>query len=163
MELILKRNGHDHRVRFLLMREEGYAMAKLGLNAQSEGLRVTYLRDSDETPTLITLSPWQGDTHIPGGFREVDAKLMPGLYELALPDELCAEGANRATLMIVAPDAQPQIIHINLVGYDPYDQDRLGLDCLSREARHEVISRAFREVLPEVVQAYLRKRESIPH
>jgi hypothetical protein len=145
------------------MREEGYAMAKLGLNAHSDGLHVAYLRDSDENPILITLSPWQGDAHISGGFREVDPKLMPGLYELALPDELCSEGANRATLMIMAPGVQPQLVHINLVGYDPYDQDRLGLDCLSREARHEVISRAFREVLPEVVQAYLQKREAMPH
>jgi hypothetical protein len=82
---------------------------------------------------------------------------MPGLYELALPDEICAEGANRATLMIWGPEITPRIIHIDLVGYDPYDRDRLGLDCLSREARHEVISRAFREVVPEIVEEFRRK------
>ena len=82
---------------------------------------------------------------------------MPGLYELGLPDEICAEGANRATLMIWAPEITPRVVHINLVGYDPYDGDRLGLDCLSREARHEVISRAFREVVPEIVEEFRRK------
>ena len=163
MEHILKRNSRDNVIRFLLMQEDGFATAKLGLNAHSEGLRVVYLRDSEENPIPITLSPWNTAGHLPGSFREVDAKLMPGLYELVLPEEVSAEGAKRATLMILAPDVQPQVIHINLVGYDPYDQYRLGLDCLSRESRHEVISRAFREVLPEVVQAYLQKAEPTPN
>jgi hypothetical protein len=94
---------------------------------------------------------------VPGGFREIDKKVMPGLYELGLPDVVCAEGASRATLMIRAPGISPRVIHIDLVGYDPYDRDRLGLDCLSREARHEVISRAFREVVPEIVEEFRRK------
>jgi hypothetical protein len=89
----------------------------------------------------------------------MNAQLMPGLYELGLPDELCAEGANRATVMIRAPGAIPQVIYIDLVGYDPYDRDRLGLDCLSREARHEVISRAFREVVPEIVEEFRHNAE----
>jgi hypothetical protein len=143
------------------MQEGDNAGTKLGLHAHSAGLHVAYLRDSDKNPTPVTLFAWKADIHLPGGFREVDAKLMPGLYELVLPDEMCAEGAQRATLMILAPDVQPQVIHINLVGYDPYDQYRLGLDCLSRESRHEVISRAFREVLPEVVQAYLQRAEPL--
>jgi hypothetical protein len=84
---------------------------------------------------------------------------MPGVYELGLPDEICAEGANRATLMIQVAGVMPQVIHLDLVGYDPYDRDRLGLDCISREGRHEVISRAFREVVPEIVEEFLRKAE----
>jgi hypothetical protein len=163
MELILKRNSHGNIIRFVLVKEGGYAEAKLGLNAHSDGLHIVYLRDNDANPIPVTLFPWKVDVSLPGGFREVDAELMPGLYELVLPDELCAEGAQRATLMILAPDVKPQVIHINLVGYDPYDQYRLGLDCLSREERHEVISRAFREVLPEVVQAYLQRAIPAPN
>ncbi len=159
MELTLRRGIRGHAVRFLLIQEESGAGGKTGLTAHSDGLCVVYLRDRDTCPTPVALVPWEADSHVPGGFREIDAHLMPGLYELALPDEICAEGANRATLMIRAPGVGPQVIHIDLVAYDPYDGDRLGLDCLSREARHEVISRAFREVIPEIVEEFRRRPE----
>jgi len=129
--------------------------AKTGLSAHSDGLKVAYVRDGDASPSLIALWPWEMNP----SFREVDARLMPGLYELRLPDEICAEGAQRATLVVQAPAVSPQVIHLDLVGYDPYDQDRLGLDCLSREGRHEVISRAFREVIPEIVSEFRRNPE----
>lgn len=160
MELTIRRNTQGQRIRFLLMRpgEDGGAIT--GLGATSAGLQVAYLRDSDPQPTPLILVPWEEETAVPGAFRELDGQWMPGLYELVLPEAVCAAGAQRATVMITAPEARPVLIHINLVGYDPYDQDRLGLDCLSREARHDVISRAFREVLPEVVQAYLSRNLS---
>ena len=156
MELILKRGERGQAIRFLLEREEGDG-GKTGLSARSDGLYVVYLRDGQASPAPIALLPGEADSHTPGGFREIDDRLMPGLYELGLPDEVCAEGANRATLMVRAPETCPLVIHIDLVGYDPYDRDRLGLDCLSREARHEVISRAFREVVPEIVEEFRRK------
>ena len=157
MELILKRDTRSHRIRFLLAQEEGGRGGRTGLNVQSDGLRMAYLRDGDARPVEVALVPWKADSHMPGGFREIDAHLMPGLYELGLPDEICSEGANRATLMVWGPGLSSRVIHIDIVGYDPYDRDRLGLDCLSREARHDVISRAFREVVPEIVEEFRRK------
>ena len=154
---ILRRGSHDQTMRFLLLEEEEKSGGSTGLMANSEGLSVAYIRDCDAMPTQVILVPWETDAHVPGGFREIDKKVMPGLYELGLPDVVCAEGASRATLMIRAPGISPRVIHIDLVGYDPYDRDRLGLDCLSREARHEVISRAFREVVPEIVEEFRRK------
>ena len=155
MQMILRQGSCSQTVRFLLIDEQGTG-GKTGLTAQSEGLRAAFLRDGELKPTPITLKPWEIDAYISGGFREVDAQTMPGLYELGLPDEVCSEGANRATLMIQAPGVSPQVVHIDLVAYDPYDGYRLGLDCLSREGRHEVISRAFREVVPEIVEEFRR-------
>ena len=159
MELTLKRGTCCHTIRFLLIQAEDNPGGTTGLGDISDTVHVAYLRDGDTSPTSVVLKPWEAGFHVPGGFREIDALLMPGLYELGLPDEMCAEGANRATLMIQATGKVPEVIHIDLVGYDPYDRDRLGLDCLSREARHEVISRAFREVVPEIVEEFRRKAE----
>jgi len=155
MQLTIRQNTRDQIVRFLLIDEQG-AGGKTGLTAQSEGLRAAYLRDRDAKPTSITLRTWESASHVSGGFREVDVHTMPGLYEMGLPDDVCSKGANRATLMIQAPGVCPEVIHVDLVAYDPYDDYRLGLDCLSREGRHEVISRAFREVVPEIVEEFRR-------
>jgi hypothetical protein len=154
MEITLRRGTHASSIRFLLIQEGARTGGKTGLTHSD--VNVVYIREGDTSPTPVSLVPWETESHIPGGFREIHARLKPGLYELGLPDEICAEGANRATLMIQAPDVSPLVIHIDVVGYDPYDSDRLGLDCLSREGRHEVISRAFREVVPEIVEEFRR-------
>jgi hypothetical protein len=155
MQLTIRRGTRDQALRFLLVKNDGNG-GKVGLTALSEGLSVAYIRDGDRDTTRINLIKWNVDSHIVGGFREIDAIRMPGLYELGLPDEVCMEGANRATLFIQGGEISPRVIHIDLVGFDPYDRDRLGLDCLSREARHDVISRAFREVVPEIVEEFRR-------
>jgi hypothetical protein len=157
MELIVKRGTRNQRIRFLLAQEGDRKYGKTGLDARSSGLCVAYLREGDTVPVEVPLMPWESESHFPGGFREIDSRLMPGLYELGLPNEVCSEGANRATLMVWGPGLIPLVVHLDLVGYDPYDQDRLGLDCLSREARHDVISRAFREVIPEIVEEFRRE------
>jgi hypothetical protein len=82
---------------------------------------------------------------------------MPGVYEMGFPDEVFAEGAQRATVMVQSPATQPLVIYIDLIAYDPYDSYRLGLECLTRESRHEVIARAFREVVPEIVKEFRTK------
>lgn len=160
MELTVQRGTTGYAVRFLLIGDDDRAISKTGLAAHTAGLRVAYLRDGDSGPTAVSVSPWKADSLVPGAFREIDAALMPGLYELVLPDEILAEGAHRATLMIQGPEVCPFVVHIDLVGYDPYDGDRLGLDCLSREARHDVISRAFREVVPEIVDEF--RHQALP-
>ena len=157
MQLTLKRDARGHVLRVLLL-EERDGGGKTGLTTESEGLSIAYVREGDSRPTLVDLVPWDTDSYLSGGFREIDAKTMPGLYEFGLPDEVCSEGANRATLMVQARGVSAQVIDLDLVAYDPYDGYRLGLDCLTREGRHQVISGAFREVVPEIVEEFLRKK-----
>lgn len=126
-----------------------------GIRLGTPGVRVSYIRNGEAAPTVLDDPAWlAGPSGSP--LLEIDPSLMPGLYELRLPDEVCAAGAQRATLVITAPDAMPAVVDIDLVAYDPYDGFRLGLESLSREARHEVISRAFREVVPEIVDEFRR-------
>jgi hypothetical protein len=157
MEMIVRVGAMNQAVRFMLAREDGGG-AQTGLAAGLDSLCAAYIRDGELTPAEIPLHKWEDSSRpTAGGFREIDAQLMPGLYELILPDQVCAAGAQRATLMVWSPALIPQIVHINLVAYDPYDRDRLGLDCLTRDGRHGVISRAFQEVVPEIVEDFLRK------
>jgi hypothetical protein len=142
-------------IRFLLI-DEISGRGKTGLSAESDGLLAASIRDGDETPTQIALRHKQGHGHVQGGFREVDAQLLPGLYEVDLAEELAAKGAHRAVVMIQAPGVIPAVMHLDLVAYDPYDGYRLGLESLTRESRHEVIARAFREVVPEIVEEFRR-------
>ena len=156
MQLTLRRDSQGQVIRFLLV-EERNGSAQTGLTAQSEGLIVVYVREGDSSPTVVEPVLWAGDSYVSGGFREIDAQTMPGLYEFGLPDDVCRKGANRATLMVQARGVSAQVIDLDLVGYDPYDSYNLGLDCLTREGRHQVISGAFREVVPEIVEEFLRK------
>jgi hypothetical protein len=159
MQLAIQQNISAQIVRLFLV-DEQTARGRTSLTPHSDGLVIASLREKDLKPTRLDLRPWTGEPHIPGGFREIDSKKMPGLYELGLPDTLCAEGSRHATLMVQAPGVRPLVIHIDLIAYDPYDSYRLGLDCLTRESRHEVIARAFREVVPEIVEEFRGKINS---
>lgn len=152
MQLTIKQNSPNQSIRFFLVDEAG--QPKTGLDDRADGLVVAGLRENDPKPTAMALRPWGEEAHIPAGFREIDPLNMPGLYELGLPDAFCQEGAHRATLMVRSPGVRPLVVHIDLIAYDPYDGYRLGLDCLTRESRHEVIARAFREVVPDIVQEF---------
>lgn len=157
MSHVLTQDTHEHTVRFFLADSLALAAGKSGFSASSNRLRVAFVRDNDARTTPISLSAWKDGQHVPGAFREVDKQLMPGLYELQLPDELAARGARRATLMITAEGIEPCVIHFDLVAYDPYDSHALGLDCLSRDHRHATITSAFREVVPDIVEEFMRR------
>lgn len=155
MHLTIQQNSLSNRIRILLF-DELSGRGKIGLNAHAK-VQIAALRDQDSSPSLLQLLPWDGKDHLSGGFREIDPVAMPGLYEFALPDTLVAEGARRATIMVQAPGIRPVVIHLDLIAYNPYDGYRLGLECLTRESRHEVIARAFREVVPEIVEEFRGK------
>lgn len=154
--IVVQSGSRNASVRFLLIHRESGA-GVVGLTEQSSGLSVAYVRDDRSEAISITVNSWIEDGTAPGAFREIDGEAMPGLYELRLPDDVCAVGANRCTVAVNAEDAIPEIIHLDLVGYDPYDSYRLGLECLTRDARHEVIAGAFREVVPEIVDEFKGK------
>ena len=156
MQITLKRDVRNHVIRVLLFGKDD-SREKKGLTAQSEGLCITYVRDDKHhQPVVITPVPGKAGSYAEGSLVEIDGENMPGLYELGLPAEICAEETHRAALMIRAAEIQTQVIHLDFVAYDPYDRDRLGLDCLSSEARHDVIARAFREIIPDIVEEFRR-------
>ena len=152
---MLVQSSEKNRLRIPIQSDDGSGF-RTGLSASTDGLQVAYIRDTDTSPTRLDLLPCDGAEHIQGGFREIDSDLMPGLYELCLPDQLCAPGARKATLLVQGPGLQVHTVSIELIAYDPYDSYRLGIGCLSVEGRHEVIAKAFHDVVPDIVEEFRR-------
>ncbi len=154
MSQIVRQDTQNIRIRFFLTSKDSDEVGIVGLSDSTDGLAAAYIRDNDPTATPIALTSWKEDHREPGAFREIDRDMMPGLYELELPDEVCRSGARCATVMVNALGISNAVVHIDLVAYDPYDSHALGLACLSREHRHQIISSAFREVVPDIVDEF---------
>lgn len=72
-----------------------------GLAFGTASLIAYYIKDSDATATAITLVTATVGTWTSGGFKEVDATHMPGVYELGLPNAMIpATGPAKVTLFL---------------------------------------------------------------
>lgn len=160
MELRIRKGSRGKIVRVFLAEAEGEGRGKTGLAPDAPGAQAFFLGEGDATPTPISLTPAVAGRFVAGGFREVDRGAMPGLYEIHLPDAALDGSGWSVVVMLRMPGAETAVLDIDLVAYDPYDGDRLGLTCLSREGRHEVITRAFREVVPAILAEHERGARS---
>jgi hypothetical protein len=125
-----------------------------GLRAGAAGSSAWFIREGDAHPARLDLRPPAGAQHAPGTWREIDPRAMPGVYELHLPDDLFAGSGFGAMLMVRFPQIPPIVVEFDLVAYDPYDPERLGLSCLSQESRHACLATAFREVVPAIIEEH---------
>ena len=86
-----------------------------GLVYNSAGLTGYYLRNGAGSTTAITLATMTAGTWATGGFVEVDATNMPGIYQLSLPDAVLATGANSVVVMLKgATNMAPVLLEIQL-------------------------------------------------
>lgn len=128
----------EHSV-FVLARESGGApVAGLSAADTSAG----YVRTLGDAAAIV-VQPGHAGTWMPGGFREVDADLLPGVYEFGVPDEVLEAGATEAVLVIRPDGAQIAPVKFNLVAYDPQDAWSLGMTQLQDYKRHQVLRRAL--------------------
>jgi len=66
-----------------------------------------------------------------GGFKEVDATNMPGIYRFDIPDAAIATGVNGVVVMLKgAANMAPLTLELELVAYDPQAATNLGLSNL---------------------------------
>lgn len=74
-----------------------------GLSAGSAGLTCYYYTDGATTSTAVSLTNGSLGTFTSGGFTQVDAANMPGIYQLAIPNAVFADSAklNRARNAVV--------------------------------------------------------------
>src|SRR5688572_2047348 len=103
-----------------------------GLVFNSAGLTCYYVRPLAAAAqlTLATLAA-ATSAHSDGGFKEVDATNMPGIYRLDLSDAIVATGVNSVVVMLKgATNMLATVLEIELVAYDPQDTVRLGLTAL---------------------------------
>jgi hypothetical protein len=116
---------------------------KTGLDASAAGASAAYIREGDARARAIRLVRGTLGAHHPGSFVEVDAQLLPGVYQFAIPDEVLAAGADSAVLVFQFPGARVEPITISLVAYDPQDANRIGMSALGPEGRIAALRGAF--------------------
>lgn len=119
---------------FILDSTSTTGAGKTGLTNAS--VTAFYFRPGDTSTTgrAITLSAGTLGTWSSGGFIQVSATDMPGLYEIGIPNAIFAAGANHAVVMIKGTGIAPVLLEYDLVAYDPLDGVRLGLTALPNVA-----------------------------
>jgi hypothetical protein len=116
---------------------------KPGLAHDTPGASAAYIREGQAEAREVPLIPGRVGEWAPGGFVEVDARLLPGVYQFAVPDEMLTERSPRVILLLRFPGASVKPVEIDLVAYDPQDAERVGLWSLSPGKRHEFLRQAL--------------------
>lgn len=108
---------------------------KTGLAYNTSSLVAYYVRPLGSATQLTLATQTVTGAHSDGGFVEVDATNMPGLYRLDLSDAICATGVNSVVVMLKgAANMAPVVLEIQLTSYDPNDAVRLGMTALPNAA-----------------------------
>jgi len=107
-----------------------------GLTFDTASLVASYVRPlgARAALSLATLAAVDSE-HSDGGFIEIDATNMPGVYRLDLPDAVCATGVNSAVVMLKgAANMAPVLLEIQLASVDVNDAVRAGISALPNAA-----------------------------
>ena len=158
--LLTVRAGSRSRLLHVHARSADGSGPMTGLTAGSVGARAAYVREGESRAVEVPLSPGAVGEWSPGGFAEVDAALLPGLYQLGAPDELLAPGSPRAMLVIRFEGAVVDPVDLDLVAFDPQDTVRLGLTALGPEARVEALRGAFPRLAAKEIEERTAVREA---
>lgn len=109
---------------------------KTGLVYNTASLTGYYVRNGGSATaiTLATLAA-ANSAHSDGGFKEVDATNMPGVYRLDLPDAAVASGADSVVVTLKGATGMAQVsAEIQLTGINPQDAVRGGMTALPNAA-----------------------------
>ena len=103
-----------------------------GLVYNSSGLTAYYLPEGDASATQITLASMTVGTWASGGFKEVDATNMPGVYEIGLPNAVIDATSEGSVVVMLkgATNMAPVLMEIELDALDYRDSVRAGLTAL---------------------------------
>jgi hypothetical protein len=118
-------------------------LGKTGLSSRTADASAAYIREGESIVRRTPLVEGKLGEHRAGSFVEVDSKLLPGVYQFGVPDEMLAAGAETVTLVLKFPGAVIEPISIHLVAYDPQDAERLGMTALGPEGRINALRGAF--------------------
>lgn len=118
---------------------------KTGLAFNTASLVCHYRRGATGAATALTLATQTvGGVHSDGGFVEIDATNMPGLYRLDLSDAIIATGVPYVTLMLKgAANMAPVAVELQLVDFDPESATSLGLSNLDAAVSSRAAASVF--------------------
>ena len=106
-----------------------------GLVYNSAGLVCYYVRPLAAGTALTLATQTVTGAHADGGFVEVDATNMPGIYRLDLSDAICAAGVNSVVVMLRgAANMAPVTLEIQLTSINLNDAVRAGMTALPNAA-----------------------------
>lgn len=99
-----------------------------GLAFNSAGLTAYYVRPLTAAAAITLATQTVSGAFSSGGFVEVDATNMPGVYRFDVPNAALATGVNSVVVMLKGATNMAQIVlEIDLVAYDPQSATNLGL------------------------------------
>lgn len=102
-----------------------------GLAFNTASLIAYYFRPGDTSATAIPLVTAALGTWTSGGFKEVDATHMPGIYEFGIPNACLASGANQVEIRFQgAANMQQTTILLELTGWNNQDATAGGISRL---------------------------------
>lgn len=129
MKLLVKKATTDVTVYVFIQNSSLTTGAGLtGLVFNSASLVCYYVRPLGSATALTLATQTVTGAHSDGGFVEVDATNMPGVYRLDLSDAICATGVNSVVVMLKgATNMAPVLLEIQLVSFDPNDSAAMGM------------------------------------
>ena len=106
-----------------------------GLAYNTASLVAYYVRPAAASAAITLATQTTTGAYSSGGFVEVDATNMPGIYRFDVPNAVIATGVNSVVVMLKgATNMVPVVLEIDLVAYDPQDTVRLGLTAMPNVA-----------------------------
>ncbi len=101
---------------------------KTGLAYNTAGLVAYYVRPGAAATAITLATQTATGAYSSGGFVEVDATNMPGIYRLDVPDAALATGVNAVVIMLKgAANMAPVVMEIELTGTDNQNATTAGL------------------------------------
>ena len=108
---------------------------KTGIAYNAAGIKAYYVRPGGSATAITLATQTVTGSFSSGGWVEVDATNMPGVYRFDVPDAVFAASAEKAIVMVSgATGMAPIVLEYDLVSYDPQDTVRLGLTALPNVA-----------------------------
>lgn len=108
---------------------------KAGIAYNAAGIKAYYVRPGGTATVISLVTQTVTGAFSSGGWVEVDATNMPGVYRFDIPDAVFAASAEKAIVMVSgATGMAPIVLEYDLVSYDPQDTVRLGLTALPNVA-----------------------------
>lgn len=112
--------GATSKLQRVYIRTLSTGAALTGLVFNSTGLKAYYHIEGAAAPVAITLVTMTVGTWVSGGFKEVDATNLPGVYELGIPNAALASGKSVIIMLSGFATMENCILELELTTYDPY-------------------------------------------